>query len=53
MEAHMYGELILSKLKIDFISYLYGGCHQLPKRGRLKAQVWFWKLSDTKFANVM
>jgi hypothetical protein len=18
------------------------GCHQLPKRGRFKAQVWFW-----------
>ena len=22
--------------------YLYKGCHQLPKRGKLKALVWFW-----------
>ena len=22
------------------------GCHQLPKRGRLKALVWFWIISD-------
>ena len=27
--------------KFQFIS-LYKGCHQLPKRGRLKALIWFW-----------
>ena len=23
------------------------GCHQLPKRGRLKALVWFWIIDET------
>ena len=33
--------------KFEFISYLCGGCHQLPKRERLKALVWFWLIDET------
>ena len=33
--------------KFEFISYLCGGCHELPKRGRLKALVWFWIIDET------
>ena len=31
----------MDSIEFKFIS-LYKGCHQLPKRGRLKALVWFW-----------
>ena len=31
----------MDSIKFQFIS-LCMGCHQLPKRGRLKALVWFW-----------
>ena len=24
------------------------GCHQLPKRGKLKALVWFWIIDETR-----
>ena len=33
--------------QIDFNSYLCGGCHQLLKRDRLKALVWFWIIDET------
>ena len=39
-ESNMDSKLILN-------SYLCGGCHQLPKRGRLKALVWFWLIDET------
>ena len=31
----------------EFISYLCRRCHQLPKRERLKALVWFWLIDET------
>ena len=31
----------MDSIKFQFIS-LCKGCHQLPKRGRLKALVWLW-----------
>ena len=31
----------MDSIKFQFIS-LCKGCHQLPKKGRLKALVWFW-----------
>ena len=31
----------MDSIEFQFIS-LSKGCHQLPKRGRLKALVWFW-----------
>jgi len=34
-------------IQIDFNSNLCGGCHQLPKRERLKALVWFWIIDET------
>ena len=38
--------------ELKFIS-LYKGCHQLPKRGRLKALVWFWLIDETLSANLV
>ena len=29
------------------------GCHQLPKRRRLKALVWFWWIDETLSANLV
>ena len=29
------------------------GCHQLPKRRRLKALVWFWIIDETLSANLV
>ena len=35
-------------IQMNFNSYLCKkGYHQLPKRGRLKAQVWFWIINET------
>ena len=45
-----HGKKCLAKqhgFKFEFISYFCGGCHQLPKRGRLKALVWFWLIDKT------
>jgi hypothetical protein len=44
----MQGELILSKLKIDFISYLCDGCHQLPKKGEIEGPSLVLVINDTK-----
>ena len=38
--------------ELKFIS-LCKGCHQLPKRGRLKALVWFWLINETLSANLV
>jgi hypothetical protein len=38
--SNMYSKLIL-------IHIFMKGCHQLPKRGRLKALVWFWIIDET------
>ena len=38
--------------EFQFIS-LYKGCHQLPKRGRLEALVWFWLIDKTLSANLV
>ena len=32
---------------------LYKGCHQLPKRRRLKALFWFWLIDETLSANLV
>ena len=32
---------------------MYKGCHQLPKRGRLKALVWFWLIDEILSANLV
>ena len=32
---------------------MWKGCHQLPKRGRLKALVWFWWIDETLSANLV
>ena len=32
---------------------MYKGCHQLSKRGRLKALVWFWLIDETLSANLV
>ena len=40
-------------IKFKFILYLCGGCHQLPKKGRLKALVWFWLIDETYWNNPM
>ena len=32
---------------------MYKGCHQLPKRGRLNALVWFWLIDETLSANLV
>ena len=38
----------------NFIEYLCEkGCHQLPKRGRLKYLVWFWWIDETQSANLV
>ena len=39
-------------IKIQFIS-LWKGCHQLPKRGRLKSLVWFWWIDETLSASLV
>ena len=38
--------------EFQFIS-LWKGCHQLPKRGRFKALVWFWWIDETLSANLV
>ena len=39
---------------IDFqLISLCKGCLQLPKRGRLKALVWFWLIDETLSANLV
>ena len=42
----------MNSIESYFIS-LYKGCHQLPKRGRLKALVWFWLIDETLSANLV
>ena len=42
----------MDSIKIQFI-YLCKGCHQLPKRGRLKALVWFWLIDEAISANLV
>ena len=42
----------VDSIKSQFIS-LCKGCHQLPKRGRLKALVWFWLIDETLSANLV
>ena len=42
----------VNSIKSQFIS-LYKGCHQLPKRERLKALVWFWLIDETLSANLV
>ena len=42
----------MDSIKFQFIS-LCKGCHQLPKRGRLKDLVWFWCIDDTLSANLI
>ena len=42
----------VNSIKSQFIS-LKNGCHQLPKRGRLKALVWFWWIDETLSANLV
>ena len=38
--------------ELSFIS-LYKDCYQLPKKGRLKALVWFWLIDETLSANLV
>ena len=38
--------------EFQFIS-LCKGCHQLPKRRRLKVLVWFWLIDETLSANLV
>ena len=40
-------------IQLNFNSYQYKGCHQLPKRGRLKALVWFWLIDETLSDNLV
>ena len=42
----------MNSIEFQFIS-LWKGCHQLPKRERLKALVWFWLIDDTLSANLV
>ena len=42
----------MDSIKFQFIS-LCKGCHQLPKRERLKALVWFWVIDETLSANLV
>ena len=42
----------MDSIEFQFIS-LYKGCHQLPKRERLKALVWFWLIDETLSANLV
>ena len=42
----------MDSIKLQFIS-LWKGSHQLPKRGRLKALVWFWLIDETLSANLV
>ena len=42
----------VDSIKSQFIS-LWKGCHQLPKRGRLKVLVWFWLIDETLSANLV
>ena len=42
----------VNSIKSQFIS-LKKGYHQLPKRGRLKALVWFWLIDETLSANLV
>ena len=42
----------MDSIKFQFI-HLCKGYHQLPKRGRLKALVWFWLIDETQSANLV
>ena len=42
----------MNSIESYFIS-LYKGCHQLPKRGRLKALVSFWLIDETLSTNLV
>ena len=42
----------MNSIESYFIS-LCKDCHQLPKRGRLKALVWFWLIDETLSANLV
>ena len=42
----------MNSIESYFIS-LCKGCHQLPKRGRLKDLVWFWLIDETLSANLV
>ena len=42
----------MNSIESYFIS-LYKGCHQLPKRGGLKALVWFWLIDKTLSVNLV
>ena len=42
----------MDSIESQFIS-LWKGCHQLPKRGRLKALDWFWWIDETLSANLV
>ena len=49
--VNMLGQATWIQLNLN--SYLCKGCHQLPKRGRLKALVWFWLIDETLSANLV
>ena len=42
----------MDSIEFQFIS-LWKGCHQLPKREKFKALVWFWWINDTLSANLV
>ena len=42
----------MNSIESYFIS-LYKGCHQLPKKGRLKALVWFLLIDEPLSANLV
>ena len=42
----------MNSIESYFVS-LCKGCHQLSKRGRLKALVWFWLIDETLSANLV
>ena len=50
--VNMLGQATWIQNEFQFIS-LWKGCHQLPKRGRLKALVWFWWIDETLSANLV
>ena len=50
--VNMLGQATWIQLNLKFISSCMG-CHQLPKRWRLKALVWFWLIDETLSANLV
>ena len=52
MILYKLGGSVTNLIKFQFIS-LCKGCHQLLKRERLKALVWFWLIDETLSANLV